>query len=66
MLQRDHGIRYANARPAVLPSELRGTVGTVSGLNNLIVAKPLSNVARRRSIPMRRRLPRAPACATRC
>ena len=35
-----HGYRYANARPAPMPAELRGLVSAVSGLNNLIVAKP--------------------------
>lgn len=35
------GIRYANARPAVIPAELRSIVGTVGGLNDLDVVKPL-------------------------
>lgn len=39
--QTNRGVRYANARPAVIPAELRGVVGSVNGLNNLIVAKPL-------------------------
>jgi kumamolisin len=34
------GQRYANVRPAVMPHELAGIVSAVSGLNNLIVAKP--------------------------
>ena len=43
--QTNRGVRYANARPAVIPTELRGTVGSVTGLNNLIVAKPLVETA---------------------
>ncbi len=34
------GRRYANVRPAFVPAELRGTVASVSGLSNLIVARP--------------------------
>jgi kumamolisin len=35
VVQPGHGIRYANARPASLPSELRGDVEGVVGLNNI-------------------------------
>lgn len=38
--QAGHGTRYTNVRPAEMPDELRGLVGTVSGLSDLIVAKP--------------------------
>jgi hypothetical protein len=38
--QLGHGIRYTNVRPATMPVELRGLVGTVSGLNDLVIAKP--------------------------
>ena len=34
------GVRYANSRPALMPADLRGLVGSVSGLNNLRIAKP--------------------------
>ena len=37
--QYNHGVRYANARPALVPSELRGLVAHVS-LNNVIAAHP--------------------------
>ena len=40
VVQFRHGYRYANAKPALMPIELRGMVGSVSGLNDLIVAKP--------------------------
>lgn len=39
VLQAGHGYRYANARPAFMPAELRGIVSAVS-LNDLIVAHP--------------------------
>ncbi len=35
-----YGTRYTNVRPATMPDDLRGFVGTVSGLSDLIVAKP--------------------------
>lgn len=41
VIQNGHGLRYANARPAVMPADLRGIVASVSGLHNLIVAKPV-------------------------
>ncbi len=39
------GIRYANVSPAVVPTELRGILGTVAGLNNLDVVRPLHRFA---------------------
>ncbi len=38
--QAGYGFRYTNARPATLPADIRGVVGSVSGLSNLIVAHP--------------------------
>ncbi len=35
------GVRYANAVPALIPTELRGIVASVSGLNDLNVVAPL-------------------------
>lgn len=52
--QTGHGLRYANIRPAIVPAELRGIVSVVSGLNNVVVARPLiataGRVAHRRTI----------------
>jgi len=41
VVQSGVGVRYANAVPAQIPAELRGIVGSVSGLNNLNVVEPL-------------------------
>ncbi|MEO6991854.1 MAG: protease pro-enzyme activation domain-containing protein [Candidatus Baltobacteraceae bacterium] len=38
--QPNAGIRYANITPAIMPLELHGLVGSVSGLNDLLVARP--------------------------
>ena len=40
VVQAGVGRRYANVRPAIVPTELRATVASVSGLSNLIVARP--------------------------
>jgi subtilase family serine protease len=41
VVQAGAGFRYSNVRSAVIPAELRATVTTVLGLNDLDVAKPL-------------------------
>lgn len=38
--ERGYGIRYANVRPALMPGDLRGIVGSISGLSDLIGIKP--------------------------
>ena len=40
VVERGAGRRYANAKPAVLPPDLRGIVASVSGLSDLTVARP--------------------------
>ena len=39
------GVRYANVKPALMPAELRGLVGSVAGLNDLVVAHPFYRFA---------------------
>ncbi len=39
------GIRYANERPALVPPDLRGLIGSVSGLNDLQVVRPFYRFA---------------------
>jgi hypothetical protein len=59
------GIRYANARPALVPANLRGLIGSVSGLNDLQVVHPFyrfatpaqSFMARRRELLAARAAP---------
>jgi pseudomonalisin len=34
--QRGYGVRYANARPAIMPSELRAVAASVAGLDSLV------------------------------
>ncbi len=40
VMQADAGERYANVTPATLPQELRGTVSAVTGLTNIVFARP--------------------------
>jgi subtilase family serine protease len=40
VLQADAGERYANVTPATLPTELRGAVSAVTGLTNVVYARP--------------------------
>ncbi|MBV9646163.1 MAG: S8 family serine peptidase [Candidatus Eremiobacteraeota bacterium] len=44
MVDGSAGIRYANARPAILPNELRGTVDGVLGFDTIEWFKPLYRV----------------------
>ncbi|MBC5821044.1 MAG: S8/S53 family peptidase [Candidatus Eremiobacteraeota bacterium] len=60
VVQAGVGLRYANARPAQLPPELRGIVVAVAGLNDLAVVQPLyrfPNAAQRAAQQQRARTP---------
>lgn len=36
VVQSNHGLRYANVRPAIMPTEIRDAVSSVTGLNNVV------------------------------